>query len=231
MKDIHKKCEENGYHLSYSSLGYYFWPKNWNTKEGKRHIYAKYVNIKLAKSQSNARKTHKAHSHCWTLRQDSKKLCAFVGEKYGVYLGIDNKAVVPVGINCAIKQTPIMMQVRQQVRLQDHTVAVGPGHKLCPSVYLVSQIVPNMINDPAAIRYNGDVYVPVRSCSHNPSSPASPHMDIHNMVNGKTAVSNKMKKAFWDDGKVKPCWFINNDGGSDVQSMCCIIFFCRFGCM
>ena len=217
-KEIYKKCKENGYDLSYSAFGLYFWPRNWNTREGKRHIYAKQTKLKLAKAQTTARKKHPAHQHCYTLRQDAKKIASTLGSS-ALYMTMDNKAKVPVGVNCATKQTPIMMQMRNEVRLHDHSFVVGPHHKLDPNVYLVSKVERNKIDDASAVKCVGNVYVAVRSVAHNPTTPQSHHYDINCMIKGRTDVAAEMKESFYgDDGKIIPCWIIGNDGGKDLNS-------------
>ena len=185
MEQIFHHC--NGYELSYSEFGLYFWPRNWNTREGKRHIYAKDTKLKMVRAQMTARKTHPAHAHCYCLRQDAKKLAATLGSS-AIYLTIDNKAKVPVGVNCATKQTPLMMQLRNEVRLNDHSIAVGPGHKLDLNVYLVSKVNKTMINDATAVKYSGDVAVRSVAHKHNPTTPASHHFDIKNMIHGDSTV-------------------------------------------
>ena len=52
------------------------------------------------------------------------------GPETCLFLSIDDKARVPLGLTCANKQAPIIMHMEYKVRLPDHNFVVGERHKL-----------------------------------------------------------------------------------------------------
>lgn len=202
---------------------YYFEPRNWRTREGERHIKSKElgINVKLLRPQNSGRKTHPAHAHCMRIRRDGEIIASIVGPAECVVFGQDDKCKVPVGVAAAVKQTPILMNSRRQVRLPDHSMAKGPKHKLTPSVIVASPITYDkhrLPGDAKCVKTVGPVYVANRSMAHSTSSAFTHGFDIYHIIS--EAKGKQIRTAFYGpkkDDPVKPVWIASNDGGTDLQ--------------
>ena len=230
---LHKECKENGYNLSKTGLYYYFEPRNWSTTEGQRHIKAKELglNIKLLRAQNSARKEHPAHNHCMRIRRDGEIMASILGKNECLVLSMDDKCKVPVGIAAAVKQTPLIMCASRRVKLPDHSFAVGPGHKLTPSVIVAPQISYDKtigVADFRAVRAIGPIYVANRSMAHSKSSPFTHGYDLEYLLTSDKEQFKAISKG--SDSKVKPVWIISNDGGADLQGMFCFFYVLFFLC-
>ena len=96
---------------------------------------------------------------------DMKSLDPLFGPDALLYLSIDDKARVPIGLAAANLQSPLLMHLEYKVRLSDHDFVVGGKHKLIPSVYAVCNVLEN-----GKISYSGNTFVNIRSGKHDSST-------------------------------------------------------------
>ena len=85
---------------------------------------------------------------------DLKSLDLLFGPDALLYLSIDDKARVPIGLAAANKQSPLLMHLEYKVRLADHDFMVGSKHTLIPSVIAVCNVLPN-----GKISYSGKTHI------------------------------------------------------------------------
>ena len=57
-----------------------------------------------------------------------------------LFISNANKFKVPMGLDAANLQTPILMHLEDKVRLPDHNLVVGTQRNLIPSVYRLCDI-------------------------------------------------------------------------------------------
>ena len=86
----------------------------------------------------------------------------YLGPSQCVYLGIDDKAKVPLGIAAANKQQSILMRMDYKIKLPDHTSAIADRHQLIPSVHGVCIVDADKFGDAAAIKHSGPTYIAIR---------------------------------------------------------------------
>ena len=133
-----------------------------------------------------------------------------LGPSQCVYLGIDNKAKVPLGTIAANKQRSILMRVEYQIKLPDHTFAVADKHKLIPSVYGICNIDGGSFGDAKGIKYSGPTFIKIRSGKHDSTTTYDHGNDVLEMYN-----DSQFKPHLWSARKPKPVLVIRTDGGPD----------------
>ena len=109
--------------------------------------------------------------------------CFYSGPTQCVYLGVDDKAKVPLGIAAANKQQSILMRVDYKVKLPDHTFAVADKHKLIPSVHGICNIKADSFGEASGIKCYGATYIAIRHGKHDCTTMFDHGKDIKNMYN------------------------------------------------
>ena len=112
-------------------------------------------------------------------------------------LGKDYKALIPLGIPAANKQSPILMCMEYPVTLPDHTFVVASKHMLIPSIYASREI------KPSGLTYSGPTHAAIRSLKHDKASAFAGFDDLNHLLqyeNFKPFLKQK-------DGDMKPMDF------------------------
>ena len=107
---------------------------------------------------------------------DMKSLDPLFGPDALLYLSIDDKARVPIGLAAANLQSPLLMHMDYKVRLKDHDFVVGGKHKLIPSVIAACDILPN-----GKVSYSGNTYIRIRSGKHDSSTAFTHAFDLREL--------------------------------------------------
>ena len=89
-------------------------------------------------------------------------------EKY-LFLSLDDKAHVKLGIVAAKKQMDMVMHIDYQVCLPSHDYVVAPKHYFIPSVCSFLTVSPLSIGQKNAVSYSGPMGVFIRSGKHDQS--------------------------------------------------------------
>lgn len=169
----------------------------------------KTVPVKLKRAQNNARKKHVDRNFAYTTNHYVQDICSIFGPKLVSFLSVDDKAKVPLGIAAATKQAPILMHLEYEVRLPDHTFAVGERHKLIPSVNALCTISPNKFS--GALTYSGPTYIAIRSMKHDTTNAFTHGRDVQKILEMEEFREHMVD----DNGDVKPIFIISTDGGTD----------------
>ena len=90
----------------------------------------------------------------WSITNDMKILDLLFGPVPVLYVSIDDKARVPLGLAAANKESPVLMHLEYKVRLPDHDFVVGKRHTLIPSVYAECNVLPT-----GKISYSGKTHI------------------------------------------------------------------------
>ena len=113
-----------------------------------------------SRPENTLRKKNVDRMFAKSFTDDMKNLDPLFGPDVLLYLSVDDKARVPLGLAAANLQSPLLMHLEYKVRLKDHDFVVGGRHKLIPSVYCECNVLPN-----GKISYSGNTYI--RSVVHN----------------------------------------------------------------
>ena len=96
------------------------------------------------------------------------------------FLANDDKAKVPIGLPAANIQSPILMNMRYEVRLPDHNFVVASRHHLTPSVCAICDI-----DDTGNVKNTRDTFIRIRSGKHESSTPYTHLYDIKHLFDEK----------------------------------------------
>ena len=107
---------------------------------------------------------------------DMKSLDLLFGPDALLYLSIDDKARVPIGLAAANNQSPLLMHLEYKVRLADHDFMVGSKHTLIPSVIAVCNVLPN-----GKVSYSGKTFIRIRSGKHDSSTAFTHAFDMREL--------------------------------------------------
>ncbi|XP_042896686.1 uncharacterized protein [Parasteatoda tepidariorum] len=198
-----------GYNISRSGVYLRLLPRQFNSREGKRHIQT--VPVKLMKAQNETHKTHVDSKFAAATIQNLELLASILGPNEVFFISQDDKSRVPIGITAANKQSPLLMHVEYRVKLPDHDWVVAPSHKLIPSVYALINIENNQIQKKSAVTYSGPTYITIRSAKHSSSTAYSHAADIEHIFE-LPAFTGFLKQ---NDDSVKPVGIFTVDGGPD----------------
>ena len=114
-----------------------------------------------------------------------------------MYLSVDDKARVPIGLTAANKQAPLMMHLDYRVTLPDHDFVKASQHKLIPSVNAIC-----LIEEDGTVSHSGPMMIRIRSAKHDSSSAHTHHSDFVEILD----IHSEHKK---------PITVITVDGGPD----------------
>ena len=111
-----------------------------------------------------------------TTMRHVQELAILMGSKNVAILGKDDKALIPLGIPAANKQSPILMCMEYPVKLPDHTFVVSTKHKLIPSVYATREIKDKTLS------YSGPTHVSIRSLKHDKADVFTGFKDLNHVI-------------------------------------------------
>ena len=151
-------------------------PGNHRSIEGKKHVTT--APVKLYKSQNSKHALHPSTKFARASIRSLEELAAILGPAEVTFHSQDDKAKVPVGLNAANKQAPMLMHMEYQVTLPDHDFVVAPKLKLISSVIGDMKLVKSkdLTND--AVTYSGATYVGIRGAKHSASSAFADFQDM-----------------------------------------------------
>ena len=93
-----------------------------------------------------------------------------------LFMPNDRKASIPLGLAAANLQVPLLIHIEYKVKLLIHGFAIGPQHKLIPSVYGICQIT-----NTGDVLYSGDTLVRIRSGNDDTWNAYAHAFDAPNM--------------------------------------------------
>ena len=216
-----------GYDLKRSSVYLHLLPRNSKTIEGKRHVHT--APVKLIKSQNSSHATHVSTKFARSSINALEEIAILLGPEEVIFHSMDDKAKVPIGITAAKKQSPLIMHMEYQVTLPDLDFAVGPKHKLIPSVIGDMKIVKSkdLTND--GVTYSGPTYIAIRSAKHSGSS-AFHHLQDMNRARSLPEFTESFQN---QQSLEKRVMIVTVDGGPDENPRysknisCAIEYFCE----
>ena len=138
LDDLTIKLNEIGFNLSRSSVYLRLLPRRKDSIEGKRH--KKIANVKLCRAQPMQEAKNPDRWFASATMHHVEDFAILMGAENVAFLGKDDKALIPLGIPAANKQTPILMSMEYPVTLPDHTFVVASKHKLIPSIFASREI-------------------------------------------------------------------------------------------
>ena len=178
LDDLAEEMKKLGFTLSRSALYLRLLPRRGNTLEGKRHVQT--APVILLRPENNLRKRNEDRMYAKSVVDDLFEVAKMFGPETCLFLSIDDKARVPLGLTCANKQAPIIMHMEYKVRLPDHNFVVGEGHKLIPSVYGVCEVTPK-----GDVSYSGDTFIRIRSGKHDGSNAYTHAYDVRQLFTNR----------------------------------------------
>ena len=178
LDDLHLELKSIGFNLSRSATYFRLLPKKGNTMSGKRHVQT--VPVKLLRPENSLRKKNIDRMYAKSFTDDMKNLDPLFGPDALMYLSIDDKARIPLGLAAANKQSPILMHLDYKIRLSDHDFVIGGRHKLIPSVYAECNVQKN-----GKVSYSGKTFISVRSGKHDSSTAFTHAYDLKNLFESK----------------------------------------------
>ena len=104
--------------------------------------------------ENTKRKTNVDRMFAKSLCDDVKNLEAYFGPDVYLYVSIDDKAKVPIGLPAANLQSPLLMHLEYKVRVNDHDFVLGTKQKLIPSVIAECNVQPD-----GKISYSGNTHI------------------------------------------------------------------------
>ena len=113
--------------------------------------------------------------------QHAKEVAVFFGPKLVSFIGQNDKAHVPIGINAGNKQAPLLMSLKYKVQLPDHDFTIASKHKLIPMVIGPHEIQDTPVPDRTALKYSERTVIQVKSLKHTPSD-ASIQIKAHDSI-------------------------------------------------
>ena len=125
-----------------------------------------------------------------------------MGAENVAFLGKDDKALIPLGIPAANKQTPILMSMEYPVTLPDHTFVVASKHKLIPSIFASREI------KESGLTYSGPTHAAIRSLKHDKSDAFAGFDDLNHIL----LLDNFKPFLKQEDGTIKPIWIFTRGG-------------------
>ena len=202
LDDLTAALKGLGINISRSAVYLRLLPRNESTTEGQRHYKA--MPVKLIRAQNSAHREHvDAHFAAATISM-LKDLAVIMGPGTVFFVSQDDKARVPLGLPAAGKQAPILMNLEYRVSLPDHDWAVGPRHKLIPSVYAACKVGTETVG------YSGPTYISVRSGKHDSSTSASHAADFRSLLRMPAFADSALHQ-----DALKPIVIALVDGGPD----------------
>ena len=124
-----------------------------------------------------------------------------MGDDNVAIFGKDDKALIPLGIPAANKQSPILMCMEYPVTPPDHTFLVASKHKLIPSIYASREI------KPSGLTYSGPTHAAIRSLKHDKASAFAGFDDLNHLLQNENFKPFLKQK----DGDMKPIWIFTRD--------------------
>ena len=115
LDDLHAEVLSRGFTISRSPLYYRLLPRRENSIDGKRHH--KTVPVRLLRPENTLRKKNIDRMFAKSFIDDMRNLDPLFGDDAMVYLSIDDKAKVALGLAAAKLQSPILMHVEYKVNL------------------------------------------------------------------------------------------------------------------
>ena len=133
LDELTTELKKDGFEISRSGVYLRLLPKKSNTHEGKRHTVT--VPVRLIRAQNDHHSNHIDGKFCTATIKFLEEVASLLGPKEVFFISQDNKALVPIGLTAANKQSPFLMHVEYRVSLLDHDWIVAAKHKLIPSIY------------------------------------------------------------------------------------------------
>lgn len=204
LDQLVSELRARGYDYSRTAVYHRLIPRRSDTIEGKRHVRT--VPVKLARATASQRKSHQDSHFAAATVSFVKYHVIYLGPRSAFFLSQDDKARIPLGLSAANKQVPILMSMREEVRLPDHDFVVATRHKLIPSVYAACRI------EKSCVSYSGPTYIAIRSGKHDKSTAKSHARDFRDLCN----LGHFRDVMMSEDGtSVKPVVALSVDGGPD----------------
>ena len=199
LDDLHSELCKLGYDLSRSAVYLRLKPRRVDSIEGKRHKTI--ANVKLCRAQPMERSQNEDRWFAATTMKHVEDFAILMGSKNVAILGKDDKALIPLGIPAANKQSPLLMCMEYPVRLPDHTFVVSTKHKLILSVYASREIKGDSLS------YSGPTHVAIRSLKHDKADAFAGFDDLMDVIS-----LPHFEPYLKHDGKLKPIWVFTRDG-------------------
>jgi len=196
--------------ISWSGLYLRLQPRCSSSLEDKRHV--KTVPVTLIRAQNHNHKKHVDGEFCTATITHLEELSSILGPKEVCFISQDDKYRVPIGATAANKQSPLLMHIEYRISLPDHGCVVADQHKLIPSVYAGSRIMPDGLGNKEAVSYSGSTYIAIRSGKHSSSTEMSHGLHCGRLLH-LTEFEDMTRSGI--DWLVKPVFTFTIDGGPD----------------
>ena len=131
---------------------------------GKRQIHM--APAKLYKSQNFKTSSHVSTKFAHSSTGALEEITAILGPYEVTFHSIDGKAKRPVGITGAKKQTPLLMDMKNQVTFPDHDFVVSSKHDLIPSVKGDQNFIESKDLTTDAVSYSSPTQIAIRSAKN-----------------------------------------------------------------
>ena len=135
-----EQLNKDGYRIIRSGAYLQLLPRRSASIEGQCHVVT--VPVKLLRTQ-NGRPANVDGQFSTATLTNLEKLASILGPLEICFNSQDGKCRVPIDLNAANKQSPLLMHVEYRVSLPDHDWVVAERQKLVPSLYAGIQIHPN----------------------------------------------------------------------------------------
>lgn len=205
VDELHQALAGRGFKLSRTSTYRRLVPRRLNSNEGKRHV--NFAPVKPMKAQNDEHSKHQDEIFCKLTIDSVNFVVSMLGPDEVLYMSVDEKAKVLLGVIAAKKQTSIIVTLAHPLKTPDHDFPVGSRHSLIPSVTAILEIKKDCSK---AVTYKGPLQICIRSARH-----CSTTADTHSKDYKQLMKNSKFTEFVKIDGKIKPVHIRNVDGGPD----------------
>ena len=174
-------------------------PRQKDSNEGEQD--KKVANIKVCRAQPMK---HAKNSDRWfasAIMHHIEDFAVLMGEENVAILGKYDKALIPLGMPAATKESPILMSMEYPVTLPDHFFVDASKHKLIPSIYTAREI------KESGLSRSGPTHAAIRSLKHDKPAAFAGFDDLNFII-----TSQNFEPFLKHGGSLKPIWIFTRDG-------------------
>lgn len=137
--------------------------------------------------------------------EQTEQFAFLFGRVLTMFIGQNDKAHVPIGINAANKQAQLLTSVKCKVQLSGHDFVITTKYKLTPAVMGLRELKDAPLTDRRAVKYAGPTLIQIKPLKHTPSNAAVQIEALDEMLKPEELLKLEY-------GSTKPIWILTLDG-------------------
>ena len=203
LDDQVEEMKKHGFTLSRWAINLQLAPSRQNTKDGRWHVTT--VPIRLYRTFKHKRTNNSDQWFPAKSREQTEQFAFLFGPVLTMFIGQNDEAHVPIGINAANKQAQLLTSVKCKVQLLGHDFVITTKYKLTPAVMGLRELKDAPLTDRRAVKYAGPTLIQIKPLKHTPSNAAVQIEALDEMLKPE-----ELRKLEY--GSTKPIWILTLDG-------------------